>query len=286
MTHRKVVAVLSGGGAKTAAHVGAVQALFERGLAPEHYVATSMGAVVAACFASGLDYPEVLRRITSLRRSDVAVFSPAAMLGPFATSLLQAEPLKRTIRRLVPADSFAELQVPLSTTAADVETGELIVFGAGGYEDVPLQEALYASCALPLYYPAARIGQRRMVDGGLRAVLPLGVAAEFDPDLLFAVDVGPSLYSEPAEDPMPVPPMLRAHGEAMRILMAAQTEQAIARWKDTAAPLVLVRPVRERHATFALDSVVRYVEEGYRTANRALAEHASAQDAAAGGTTS
>ena len=272
MTHSNVIAVLSGGGAKAAAHVGAVQALFERGLAPTRYVGTSMGAVVAACFASGQSYPEVLRLITTLKRSDVAVFSPGTLLGPFATSLLLEEPLRRTIRRLVPVERFSDLQVPLSTTAADVETGELIVFGAGGYEDVPLEDALYASCALPLYYPAARIGQRRMVDGGLRAVLPLDVAAEFDHDLLFAVDVGPSLYSEPAEDSMPVPPMLRAHGEAMRILMAAQTEHTVARWKQASAPLVLVRPVRERQATFALDSMVRYIEEGYRTANRALQE--------------
>ena len=54
MRYSRVVAVLSGGGAKSAAHVGALRALEEWGLTPGHYVGTSMGAVIAACYASGL----------------------------------------------------------------------------------------------------------------------------------------------------------------------------------------------------------------------------------------
>jgi NTE family protein len=270
MTAERAVVVLSGGGAKTAAHVGAVKALAERDITPSHYVATSMGAVVAACFASGLTYPEVLRRITSISRRDVAVFSPSALLGPFAGSLLERGPLIRTIERLIPVQSFSEMQTPLTITAVDVDSGELVLFGSGGDMEVPLVDALYASCALPLYYPPAVIGGREFADGGLRSVLPLEVASEFDPSILFAVDVGPSLYSEPPERETPFPAMLRRHGQAMRILMAAQTEAKISRWKKGPVPLVLVRPVRDREATFALESVVRFVEEGYRAAHLAV----------------
>lgn len=268
--YRRAVAVLSGGGAKTAAHVGAMQALAERNVTPAQYVATSMGAVVAACFACGLGYAEVLRRITAISRRDVAVFSPRALLGPFAGSLFEREPLVKTIERLVPARRFEELQIPLTVTTVDADSGELVLFGYGNGVDVPLVDALYASCALPLYYPPAQLAGRRLVDGGLRAVLPLDVAAEFEPDLMFAVDVGPSLFAEPPERAFPVPALVRQHGEAMRILMAAQTEAVIRRWQGGAVPLIVVRPVREREATFALENVVRFVEEGYRAAYRAL----------------
>ncbi len=270
MSSIRVVAVLSGGGAKAAAHVGAIEALRERGMTPAHYVATSMGAVVAACFASGLSYAEVLKRITSVTRRDVAAFSPSVVLGLFASSLLRAAPLRQTIERLVPARRFAQLKVPLTVTAVDAKTGELLLLGTGGHAHVPLVDALYASCALPLYYPPGRVGGRDCIDGGVRAVLPLDVAAEFDPDMVFAVDAGPSLHADPPARESPVPALVRAHGDAVRILMAAQADEAVARWRSGRVPLVLVRPTRRQQATFAVDAVVTYIEEGYRAAIRAL----------------
>jgi len=266
----RVVAVLSGGGAKAAAHVGAIEALRERNMMPAHYVGTSMGAVVAACFASGLTYREVLKRITSIARRDVARFSPRAVLGLFAPSLLRAEPLRETIERLVPVRQFGELKYPLTVTTVDAASGELLALGAGGRSHVPLLDALYASCALPVYYPPGRVGDRMCLDGGIRAVLPLELAGGFDPDVLFAVDAGPSLYAEPAPDGSPSPAMVRAHDRAIRILMASQAEEAIARCRSGPVPLLLVRPIRRQNATFAVDDVVSYVEEGYRAAIGAL----------------
>jgi len=276
-----VVTVLSGGGAKAAAHVGAIEALSERGITPAHYVATSMGAVVAACFACGLSYSDVLKRITSVTRRDVAAFSPGIVLGLFASSLLRAAPLRQTIERLVPARRFAELKIPLTVTTVDAKTGELLLLGAGGHAQVPLVDALYASCALPLYYPPGKVGDRDCIDGGVRAVLPLDVAAEFDPDMVFAVDAGPSLHADPPERDSQVPALVRAHGDAVRILMAAQSDEAVARWRSGPVPFVLVRPTRRQQATFAVDAVVTYVEEGYRAAMWALDKWARSH---AGGT--
>ncbi|UCD23226.1 MAG: patatin-like phospholipase family protein [Gemmatimonadota bacterium] len=270
MSGAKVVVVLSGGGAKAAAHVGALKALDERGITPTQYVATSMGAVIAACFASGLSYSAVLRRITSIAKRDVAAISPSVVLGLFATSLLRADPLRQTIERLVPARQFAELEVPLTVTTVDAKSGELLLLGTGGRTNVSLVDALYASCALPLYYPPGRVDNRDCIDGGMRAVLPLDVAAKFDPDIAFAVDVGPSLRAEPPERDSQIPALVRAHGDAMRVLMAAQAEEAIARWRSNKMPLVLITPTHRQQATFAVGSVVTYVEEGYRAAIRAL----------------
>ncbi len=269
MTPQRLVAVLSGGGAKAAGHVGALRALEECGLTPAHYVGTSMGAVVGACFAAGLSYDEVVRRVTVLQRHDVASPSPSLLAGPLARSLLRASPLRETIESLVPARRFGELRTPLTVTAVDADNGQLVLFGAGGREGVPLVEALYASCALPLYYPPAEIGGRLYVDGGLRSVLPLDVAATFEPDLLFAVDIGPSLAAPPPGEGRGLP-LLRAHSGALRILMAAQTEATVERWRDAPVPTVLVRPPTVQQSTFDVEHAVRYVEDGYRAARRAL----------------
>ena len=53
-------------------------------------------------------------------------------------------------------------------------------------------------------------------------------------------------------------------------MMAAQTERAIAAWPANAAPLVVVRAVAEKEATFALGAAQRYVDAGYAATKRAL----------------
>lgn len=270
MTFARVVAVLSGGGAKATAHVGALKALEEHGLRPVHYVGTSMGAVVAACYACGLGYDEVLQRFSLISRGAVAVPSPGLLLGPLAASLLRRGPLEETLAALVPARRFGELEIPLTVTAVDAQNGRLVLFGAGGRVHVPLIDALAASCALPVYYPAKRIGDRSYVDGGMRAVLPLDVGARFDPDLLFAVHAGPWLLGESAEHTGPVPPILRAHNTATSILMAQQAEAVVERFREGPVPLVFVRPSVGREATFHVGAVGEFVAEGYRAGVRAL----------------
>lgn len=279
MKPQRVVVALSGGGAKAAAHVGAIKALEDWDIKPAHYVGTSMGAVVAACFAAGLPYEEVLRRMLAVTRKDVAIFSPRALLGPWARNLLRSRPLADTIAHLVPARRFLDLKTSLTVTAVDLRTSELVLFGAGGIT-VGLIEALYASCALPLYYPPARIGGREYVDGGLRAVLPIDVAAEFTPDVVVGVSVGPSLYERPPEEGPRTPPLIKAHGDTTRVMMAAQTAEMLERWKASAVPLVYVQPVTEAEATFSLDNVARYVEMGYRATYRALSKWKNGDSAA------
>ncbi len=268
----RVVCALSGGSAKGAAHVGAMRALQEWDLEPAHYVGTSIGAVVAASFASGLPYDEILQRIVALTRRDVAALSPRVLLGPFASNLFQAGAWRRTIEALVPARSFDDLRTPLTVTAVDAQSGELVLFGEGGRSLVPLVDALCASCALPLYFPAAPIDDRWYLDGGLRAVLPLDVAAQFEPDLVCGVNVGPLLY-EPSPMKLTRTGLVGAHRRAMRIMMGAQSDEVIARWsRDHADMFVLVQPLIEGRTTFTVDGVVGYVEEGYRAAHRSLSE--------------
>jgi NTE family protein len=231
-----------------------------------------MGAVVAACFASGLDYEDVMQRMAEVRRRDVAMPSATLLFGPLAKSLFSGKRIREALLELVPTRQFSELESPLTVTAVDFDTGQLDLFGAGGRTDVPLIDALCASCALPVYYPPVEIGGRRFVDGGLRAVLPVDVAAKFAPDLIFAVQVGPSFDAEPGWGSDRVPPLIAAHNQAMRTLMAAQADETIARGQSGPVPLVLVEPRVESGATFAVEGAVAYVERGYVAATSALKE--------------
>jgi len=243
-----------------------------------------MGAVVGAALAAGVPFEEVRRRALSLRRKDIAPFNPLALLkGMFATALLPESALRRTIERLVPTKRFEYLKIPLTVTATDLDSGELVLFGAGdavgtvggvrAQHAAPLHDALYASCALPLYFPPLELNGRRFADGGLRAVLPLDAARAIPADLVVAVDVGPGFDEAfvPSVQRSNVPALVRAHGEAIRIMMAAQVQQAVAAWPKEGPRLVYVRAVAEREATFAVDRLEQYVEAGYQATKKAIA---------------
>jgi NTE family protein len=267
--------VLSGGGAKTAAHLGACRAVREAGFEPAWFVGTSMGAVIGAGLASGIGNDELLERMAEVGPRGIVRDPLAPVAGLFLRSLLKPGPLRAAIERLVPARRFSDLSVPLAVTAVDLDTGDLVLFGTGA-TNAPLIDVLCATCALPMYYPPVVLNGRRFGDGGLRGVLPLEPAAELDVELVVAVDVGPRFDLPPLAEPLRVPAMVRAHDEALSILMAAHSESQLALWQadPSRPPLVHVRPRVERDATFRVDRVREYAAEGRRATREAL-DHSS-----------
>lgn len=274
MRPERVVLVLSGGGMKAMAQVGVLRALGEAGLAPAEVVATSAGAFVGALIAGGMPYERIVPLVCGIRRADVAVLNRAALLvrGLGAGSVLKPEPLRSLLARSLPVNDFARLALPLRVATVDVATGESVVFGSGGRTDCTVAEAVYASMALPLYFPPAVIQGRRYADGGLRAVLPLELAAGAPADVVVAVDVGP-VFAAPPPWAQPAPALLAAHDRSAAILMADQRARVVAAWRDDPRrpPLVVVEPAVDPHATFAFDRTVDFIEAGYRAAHAAIA---------------
>ena len=271
MSGERVVVVFGGGGAKCAAQLGAARALAEAGIRPIRWIGTSLGAVLAAALAGGEAPDEILGRFLSVRRRDVLVpQSLAALRGLWLPGLLKPEPLHRTVRELMSAQSFADLATPCTVTAVNVDTGAETAFGADGL-DVPLHDALAASIALPPYFPPHIIRGQRYYDGGLRAVVPLGVAAQVPCDLVVAIDVGPGFdeTGPPREVP---PPLIASTDIAQGWLMAGTTLLMRDAWerRTDLPPLVWVRPVSDRGATFATELAAGYADRGYLAMQAAL----------------
>jgi len=86
----KVVLVLSGGGARAAAQIGVMQALLAGGIAPTNFVGTSMGAVIAAMFASGMSPDEAILRVGGLENRHVVHASRLSLLrGLWSRKILE-----------------------------------------------------------------------------------------------------------------------------------------------------------------------------------------------------
>jgi NTE family protein len=76
------------------------------------------------------------------------------------------------------SDDFRLVEPELYLTATDLDTCERIVFGASGWEDVPISKAVSASAALPMVYRPVEIKGRQFIDGGIRSTTNVDIAVE------------------------------------------------------------------------------------------------------------
>src|SRR5712692_4225893 len=176
--------VLGGGGARGAAQVGVLQALFEAGVeAPVAIVGTSVGALNGASIAA---YPSLagtmMLREVWLSRQAAAVFQ-AHPLGVIISgirrdqlSVMPQQNVRRLIERaqaLTGVQTFEQLRVPLAVVATDLNAGRPAVFRSG-----ELEQALLASTAIPGVFPSVRINDREHLDGGVVDNTPLNTAVD------------------------------------------------------------------------------------------------------------
>ncbi|HEY8484334.1 MAG TPA: patatin-like phospholipase family protein [Longimicrobiales bacterium] len=266
----RVILVLGGGGMKGLAHVGAWKAVQEAGIEVAEIVGTSIGALVGACIAGGASWAELVSRALGLKKRDIAALNYSALLlnGIRQPSIFRAEPFQEYIRSVLPAERFDALRIPLGVNAVDLETGRVEWFGAGGRNDVALADAVYASCALPLFYPPAEIEGRHFVDGGVGDSLPIRRAAERGADLIIAVDVAAGETKDSLDTVSKG--MIAIHHRVYDILSYARRRSQLESWEGP--PLVYVRPNLDGYSTFDFNRTQYFLEEGYRATRRALAD--------------
>ncbi len=188
---KRVLVVLSGGGTKGLAHIGALRVLRRLDLPIVAFAGTSVGALVAAFAASGMTVAEMETTGLSVTRRDFVDFDWFGMMrkGMRVPAANRGVRLFDFISRSVPAHTFDELQTPLFVNAADLASGANIVFGLPGLRDVPLHRVIAASCSIPGVYPPVRIRDRYFIDGAAVDNLQLRLAKVLDVDFVVAVNL-------------------------------------------------------------------------------------------------
>lgn len=264
----KTILVLGGGGTKGIAHVGAWRAITEAGLAVDEVVGTSIGSLIGSLIAHEMPLDEMERRARLLRKEHIIGVNRWAMMfnGIRQKSVFRAYPFRGFLEEVIPVRRFEELALPLSVNAVDLETGLAEWFGAGGRGDVSIAEAVYASSALPMFFPPAFIAGRHFVDGGVAEVLALSRAKERGADLVIAVDVGAGA----AKDALDIVSkgMVAIQHRVMDIVTYTRRQARLQLW---AGPrLVYIRPRMDGYSTFDFDATDYFLEEGYRAASETL----------------
>src|SRR4029078_11646962 len=158
---RRIALVLGGGGMKGFAHIGVMKALEERGIVPTTYAGTSIGAMLAAARVGGMTPDELAARARAVRRRDSFRINHFGMLMDRmrSPSIYLEEPLRDLCRAVVPRGKFSDLPLPLLVNTVYLERGAPLIWGTPGLQDVYVQDAVYASCALPGYFPPGKIAE-------------------------------------------------------------------------------------------------------------------------------
>ncbi|QSX74744.1 patatin-like phospholipase family protein [Lysobacter arenosi] len=211
--------VLGGGGARGSAHVGVLKVL-ERERIPVCRVAgTSMGSIVGGLYATGYTPAEMETLIETIDWADMFIDDPPRAGQPMRrkdadfrylldleigytdgrvvlpVGIVQGQKLLLLLRRLTLSTwnvkDFDQLPIPFRAVAADIITGDKVVF-----EDGDLALAIRSSMSVPGAFAPVRIDNRLLVDGGMADNVPVDVVRKMGAQRMIVVDVGSPLHTE------------------------------------------------------------------------------------------
>jgi NTE family protein len=261
--------VLGGGGLRGLVHIGAWSVLSDAGFRPAGILGSSVGALLGACIASGRPPAELEAEARTVRKGDVAQLQRRALwvTGIRSEALFRREALEGLIGRLLPTEGWEGLQLRFQANAVELGSGRSEWFGAGGRTDVPLAQAIYASAALPLFFPPARLPGGAYVDGGVLDPLPLERARALGATGIVAVDAS---SGETADlEKVLEDGLLGLHQRVLSLATGSRRRTLIAEWSGP--PLLYIRPALERFGTFDFTAIPYFLEEGVRATQGALA---------------
>ncbi len=273
----KIGLALGGGGARGAAHIGVLRVLQEYRIPVDYIAGTSMGAIIAGLYASGYTVDEMEEVLTQIdwadtfddrperrgrsfrRKRDDDLFLVKHKAG-FSGGELRFPPgvidgqkidllLKRLTLPVVTVRDFDDLVIPYRAVAANLETGEAVVFGSG---DLAL--VIRASMAIPVVFAPREIDGLLLVDGGISANLPIDVVRGMGADIVIACDIG-----TPLEDREQLESVLAVAGQLITIMTRRNTDRQI---DSLGARDVFIRPELGDITTASFDRAAEAIPLG------------------------
>jgi NTE family protein len=281
----KVCLVLSGGGARGAAHVGVLKVLEELRVPIDCIAGTSMGAIVGGSYASGTpidemeatiasmstrhlfkDLPPREERSVRLKQDDRTILMPAEiglrdgdlLLPKGLVSGVQLETVLRSLSNVRGYHRFDALPIPFRAIATDLTTGKPVVLSQGD-----LAGAMRASMSVPAAVDPVNLDGRVLVDGGLTNNLPIDVARAMGADIVIAVNLGTPLLR-----PEALSSIVGVTSQMVNILTEQNVQTSLASLKPTD---ILILPQLGDFSASDFDDLPKTVPIGAAAAREAAA---------------
>jgi NTE family protein len=279
----KIGLVLSGGGARGAAHIGVIKVLEELQIPIDYIAGTSMGSIVGGLYASGMSSGELEEAVTGIdwqdafkdlisreerslrRKTDDYTYLVKNKPGlsdsleiKLPPGFLQGEKIEILFKRLTLPVSlitdFDDFIIPFRAVATDIATGAPVVLGSGD-----LAMAMRASMSVPAAFAPVEIDGKILVDGGVGNNLPIDVARNMGADIIIAVDISTPLLKKDKLDSA-----LKITQQLTGFLTRRNTEEQIATLSEKD---VLIVPDLGDITTASFSRSGEAIPKGYQAAN-------------------
>jgi NTE family protein len=263
--------VFSGGASLGALQVGMLQALYERGIAPDLLVATSVGALNAAFVASRPQTVTTARELgrvwRNLQREDIFPVSMGALVGGLCgrrNHLIPDRGLRQLVRRHLEFDELAGAAIPLHLVAFNlIERRELLL------SEGPAVDAIVAAASVPGVFPPVELADRLLIDGGVVNNTPISHAVELGAERIFVLPTrDPGSLTAPAPQTA-LDTAMYGHG----LLIEDRLETDIARYSRDVELVVLppANPAGVQPTSF--DHSARLINQALIAARAELTRH-------------
>ena len=188
---KNVALVLSSGGARGLAHIGAIEELEARSYHISSIAGCSMGALIAGVYAAGKieEFREWMKTVTRRKMFELTDFSLSL------NHIVKGKRIIEAIMEFVPDVAIEDLPIPYCAVATDLTAGKEVVFNKGS-----LFEAIRASISLPSFYEPVQRDGMILIDGGVINPIPLNRVKRQSGDILVGVDVSGHDYKSQWEE--------------------------------------------------------------------------------------
>ncbi len=177
---KDVALVLSSGGPRGFAYIGAIEELESRGYRITSIAGTSIGSLIGGMYASG-KLPEVKDFLFSLNAWKVFSLMDISISR---NHLVKGDKVIEALQEIVPDVNIENLNIPFKAIATDLFTGEEVIFDHGD-----LFKAVRASISIPSLFRPVKMGMRTLIDGGIANTMPLNRVDRSGHDIMVAFNV-------------------------------------------------------------------------------------------------
>ena len=237
--------VLSGGGVRGVAHIGAIRALEEHDIFPTHIAGTSAGAIVGALYANGNSWQEILDFFKTVQIFKIDNF---ARRKP---GFINTEKLYNSFKRILIKDDFSVLNKSLHITATNILDGSLKIFTEG-----ELIKPILASAAFPGIFTPIQIGGEYYVDGGTLNNFPVDLIVEQCENII-------GVYVNPFEK-LNIKDLKHSYEVLERAYRIKTAYDSIEKFKN--CDIVICPKELKKVGTFSMKDIDAAFELGYKSA--------------------
>ena len=206
---------LGGGGLKGMAHIGVLQILWDNGLKPQYISGTSSGSIIATLYACGTSPYKMQAIVSHLRPADYLDYNIMGTLKYLISlvwptyqapleGIILGDKLERLVYALTDGKKLSEAEIPLAIISCDINSGRKVIFTNQEMEfersdvvvikDALISEAVRSSVSIPVTFKPKNFAGLKMVDGGLKEIVPSSMAKMMGADYILSVNLGQEMY--------------------------------------------------------------------------------------------